>query len=160
MNLNIDASLSPLVYSLQKVSLLLYILCCCSVANCVWLSAIPRTDMYPLFKPLKILCALSFHLPYPSPLLLFSHQVMSDSFWPHELQHARLLYPSLLPSVCSDSYPLRQWCHPTISSSVAPFSSCPQFSPASRSFPMSQLFASGGQIIDASVSASVLPMSI
>ena len=64
------------------------------------------------------------------------------------------------PRVCSNSCPLNQWCHPTISSSVATFSSCPQSFPASRSFPVSQLFASGGQSIGASASASVLPMNI
>ena len=70
---------------------------------------------------------------------------MSNSLWPHELQHARLPCPSPSSGVHSDSLPLSQWCHPTISSSVVPFSSCPQSFPASGSFPMSQLFASGGQ---------------
>ena len=78
----------------------------------------------------------------------------------HELQHARSPYPSLSPGVCSNSYPLSQWCHPIISSSVSPFPSCPHSFPASRSFPMSQLFASGGQNIRASASASFLPMNI
>ena len=85
---------------------------------------------------------------------------MSDFLWLHELQHARLPYPILSPGVCSNSCPLSQWCHPTISSSVTPFSSCPQSSPASGSFPMSHLFASGAQIIGASASASILSMSI
>ena len=80
---------------------------------------------------------------------------MSHSLWPHQLQHARLLCPSLSPWVCSSSCPLSQWCHPTISFSVAPFSSCPQSFPASGSFPVSQLFASGGQSIGVSASASV-----
>ena len=84
---------------------------------------------------------------------------MSNSLWPHELQHSRLLCPTLSPRVCLNSCPLSQWCHPTISSSVAPFS-CPQFSPASGSFPMSQLFASGGQSIRVSASTLVLPMNI
>ena len=92
------------------------------------------------------------------PLLLFCLEVMSDSLRPHELQHARLPCPSLSPRVCSNSCPLSQWCHPTISSSVTPFSSCPQSFPASESFPMGQLFISGGQSIGASTSASVLPM--
>ena len=70
---------------------------------------------------------------------------MSDSLRPHELQHTRLTSPKLSPWVCSSSCPLNQWCHPTISSSVALFSSCPLSLPASGSFPMSQLFASGGQ---------------
>ena len=76
------------------------------------------------------------------------------------MQHAILLRPSLSPWVCSNSCPLSQWCLSTILSSVAPFSSCPQFSPSSGSFPMSQLFASGSQSIGASASASVLPMNI
>ena len=72
----------------------------------------------------------------------FSRSVMSDSLRPHELQHARPPCPSPTPRVHSDSHPSSQWCHPTISSSVIPFSSCPQSLPASESFPMSQLFAS------------------
>ena len=83
---------------------------------------------------------------------------MSDSLWYHGLQHTRLPCPSLSPGVCSNSCPLSWGCHQTISSSVTPFSSCPQFFPASGSFLVSQLFASSGQSIGAS--ASVLPMSI
>ena len=79
--------------------------------------------------------------------------------WPYGLQHARLLCPSPTPRACSNSCPSSLWCHPTISSSVVPFSSCLPSFPASGSFPMSQ-FASGGQIIEASASASVLPMNI
>ena len=78
---------------------------------------------------------------------------------PHELQHVRHPCPSPTPRVYSNSCPLSWWCHPTISSSVVPFSSCPQSLPASGSFPMSQLFASGGQSIGVSASASVLPMN-
>ena len=85
---------------------------------------------------------------------------MSDSLWPHGLQHAWLLCPPPSPGVCSDSYLLSRWCHPTILSSVTAFSSYPQSFPASESFPMSRLFASGGQSIGASASASVLPMNI
>ena len=85
---------------------------------------------------------------------------MYDSVWSHGPQHARLPCPSPSPGVCSNSYPLSQWCHPIISSSVVPFSSCFQSFPASGSFPMSQLFASSGQSIRVSVSASVLPMNI
>ena len=83
--------------------------------------------------------------------------VVSDSLRPHNSQHARPPCPSPTPGVDSSSCPLSRWCHPTISSSVVPFSSCPQSLPASGSFPMSQLFAWGGQIIGVSVSASVLP---
>ena len=93
-------------------------------------------------------------------LLLFSLSVVSDSLWPPGLQHTRLPCPSLSPGVCSNSCPLSQWCHPTISSSVPPFSICPQSFPASGSFPMSGLFASGGQSIGISASSSVLPMNI
>ena len=78
----------------------------------------------------------------------------------HELQHASLPCPSLSPKVCSNSCPSSQRCHPNVSSSVAPFSSCPQSFPASGSFPMSQLFASGGRSIEAAVSGSVFPMNI
>ena len=85
---------------------------------------------------------------------------MYNSLWPHGLQHTRLLCPSLSPWVCSNSCPLGRQCHPTISSSVIPFSSCPQSFPASESFPMSQLFTSCGQRIGASASALVLPMNI
>ena len=78
----------------------------------------------------------------PQPLLFsFSHSVVSDSLRPHELQHARLPCPSVSPRACSDSCPLSRWCHPTISSSVASFSSCPQSFPASESFPVSHLLA-------------------
>ena len=90
----------------------------------------------------------------------FSHSVMSDSLQPHELQHARLPCPSPTPRACSNSCSLSRWCHPTISSSVIPFSSHVQSFPASGSFPKSQFFASDGQSIGASVSASVLPMNI
>ena len=85
---------------------------------------------------------------------------MSDSLRPHGLQHARLLCPSLSPGACSNSCPLSQWCHPTILSSVPLFSSCIQSFPASGSFPVNQLFTSGGQSIRASASASVLQMNI
>ena len=83
---------------------------------------------------------------------------MSSSLWPHGLQHTRFPCPSPTPGACSNSCPLSQWCHPTISSSVIPFSSCLQSFPASASFQMSQFFTSGGQTIG--VSASVLPMNI
>ena len=92
--------------------------------------------------------------------VLFSHSVVSDSLQPYELQHSRPPCPSPTPGVYSNLCPLSQWCHPTISSSVVPFSSCPQSFPASGSFPVSQLFVSGGQSIGASASASVLPMNI
>ena len=80
-------------------------------------------------------------------LLLFSHSVVFDSSQPHELQHARLTCPSLSPGSCSDSCPLSPWCHPTISSCVTPFSSCPQPFPASGSFPTNKFFALGGKVL-------------
>ena len=87
----------------------------------------------------------------------FSRSVMSDSLWTHESQHARPPCPSPSPGVHSDSSSSSPWCHPAISSSVVPFSSCPQSVPASESFPMSQLFAWGGQSTGASALASFLP---
>ena len=87
-----------------------------------------------------------------------SLSIVSDSLWPHWLQHTRLPFPSPSPGACSNSCPLSQWFDPTISSSVTPFSSCLQSFPASGSFSMSQFFASGGQSIR--VSTSVLPMSM
>ena len=89
----------------------------------------------------------------------FSHSVVSDSFRPHEPQHARPPCPSPTPGVHPNPRPLSRWCHPTISSSVIPFSSCHQSFPASGSFPMNQLFASGDQSIGVSASTSVLPMN-
>ena len=92
-------------------------------------------------------------------IVQFSFSVMSDSLSPHGLQHARLPCPSPTPGACSNSWPLSQWCHPMISSSV-PVSSCFLSSLASGSFPMRQFFASGGQSIGVSTSASILPMNI
>ena len=87
----------------------------------------------------------------------FSHSVMSDSLQPHESQHARPPCPSPTPGVHSNSSPLSRWCHPAISSSVIPFSSCPQSLPASESFPMTQLFTWGGQSTGVSALALFLP---
>ena len=106
------------------------------------------------------------HSPINNIHSLFSHSVqfscsvVSNSLWPHGLQHARLPCPSPTLGACSNSCPLSQWCHSTVSFSVVPFSSCLQFFPASRSSPMSQFFAIGGQNIGVSASASVLPMNI
>ena len=97
---------------------------------------------------------MSEHFP-----LQFSPSVVSDFLWPHEPQHARPPCPSPTPRACSNSCSLSQWCHPTISPSVVPFSSRLQSFPASGSFQMSQLFASGGQSIGVSASTSVLPMN-
>ena len=101
---------------------------------------------------------LSGH-PLGQSSVQFSHSVMSDSLRPHELQCSRPPCPSLTPRVHPNPCPSSWWCHPTISSSAVPFSSCLQSFPASGSFPMSQLFASGGQNIGVSASKSVLPMN-
>ena len=95
----------------------------------------------------------------PLSSVQLSHSVISDSLWPYESQHTRPPCPSPSPRVHSDSRPLSRWCHPAISSSVVPFSSWPQSLPASESFPISQLFAWGGQSIGVSALASVLPMN-
>ena len=104
-------------------------------------------------------------LIHPSPILKmkfssvqFSHSVVSDSLWPHGLEHARPPCPSPTPRVYSNSCPLSWWCHPTISSSVVPISSRPQSLPASGSFQVSHLFTSGGQSVGVSASTSVLLM--
>ena len=89
----------------------------------------------------------------------FNRSVVSDCLWPHESQHARPPCPSPTPRVHSDSRPASQWCHPAISSSVVPFTSCPQSLPASGPFPVRQLFTWGGQSIGVSTSTSLLPMN-
>ena len=90
----------------------------------------------------------------------FSHSIVSNSLWSHGVQHAKLPCPTPIPRAYSNSCPSRQWCHQTISSSVVPFSSCPQSLSASGSFPMSRFFALGGHSIGVSASPSVLPMNI
>ena len=105
--------------------------------------------------------SLSDSRPYfQFSLVQLNHSVVSDTLWPYGLQHTRLPCPLATPRACSNSCPYNRWCHPAISSSVIPFSSCPQSFPASGSFPMSQLFPSGGQSTGVSASASVLPMNI
>ena len=112
---------------------------------------------------LKHLWLINYGYEYSAPLpfssVQFSRSALSDSLRPHESQHARPPCPSPTPGVHSDSRPLSPWCHPAISSSVVPFSSCPQSLPAPGSFPMSQLFKWGGQSTGVSASASVLPMN-
>ena len=90
----------------------------------------------------------------------FTHSVVSDSLWPRGLQQARIPCPLLSPRAYSNSCPSRKWCHPTIPSSVVPFSSCLQSFPGSKSFPMSRFFTSRGQTIGVSPSESVLPLNI
>ena len=111
---------------------------------------------FNLYQNFNILC--SSNLIRLS--IQFSCSVVSDSLWPHESQHARPPCPLPTPEVYPNSCPSNGWCHPAISSSVIPFSCCPQSLPASGSFPMSQLFAWGGQSIGVSASASALPMNI
>ena len=133
--------LSPLIY--QSFCFLLVVFLSC------------LEDIPPVFS-------FSSFIVLPSHLDLsvqFSHSVVFNSLWPHRLQHARPPCPSPTPGVYLNPCPLSRWCHPTISSSVVPFSSCPQSLPASGSFPMSQLFASGGQSTGVSASASVLAMN-
>ena len=122
---------------------------------CEQSSPYPRSVSFSCMLSSKNFIALYFIL-----WLLFSPSVISNSLRPHGPQHARLLCPSLSLGACSNSCPLSQWCHPTVSSSVIPFSSCLQSFPASGSFLMSQLFSSGGQSIGTSASASVLLMNI
>ena len=105
----------------------------------------------------EFLCILNCVMPFRS--VQFSRSVVSNSLRPHEPQHARPPCLSPTPGVHPNPCPLSQWCHPTISSSVVPFSSCPQSFPASGSFQMSQLFASDGQSIGVSASTSVLPVN-
>ena len=106
---------------------------------------------FQLYHTVWIAIALSIH---------FNRSVISNSLQPQGLQHTSLPCPSPIPQACSNSSPLSWWCHPTVSSSVVPFSSCLQSFPASRSFSMSWSFASGGHSTGVSASASVLPMNI
>ena len=110
------------------------------------------------FLLVKIICIIIISLQLIRSVQ-FSCSVVSNSLWSHELQHGRPPCPSLTPRVHPDSCALSQWCHPAISSSVIPFSSCTQSLPASGSFPISQLFTWGGQSIGVSASASILPMN-
>ena len=105
------------------------------------------------------MCYLCKLLPKLHYSVQFSPLAVSDSLWLHESHHARPPCPSPTPGVYSNSCLLRRWCHPAISSSVVPFSSCPRSLPASGSFPMSQLFTRGGQSTGVSASGSVLPMN-
>ena len=104
-------------------------------------------------------CAITITWLLVSNSVQFSRSVMSDSLWPHEPQHARTPCPWLTPGVYPNPSPSSRWCHSNISSSVVPFSSCPKSFPAAGSFPVSQLFTSGGQSIGVSVSTSVIPMN-
>ena len=124
--------------------------------------SVENSSIHEIFKlyaeDLVVIGALSKRKNLSS--VQFSRSVASNSLWPHELQHARLPCPSPTPGACSNSCPSSWWCHPSISSSVTAFSSCPQSFPASGSFPVSWLFVSGGQSIGVSASASFFPMNI
>ena len=110
-------------------------------------------------NPCLLLLAGKFFTTEPISSVQFSHSVVPDSLWPHESQHARPPCPSPTPGVYPNPCPSSQWCHPAISFSVVPFSSCPWSLPASGSFLVSQRFAWGGQSIGVSASISVLPMN-
>ena len=116
-------------------------------------------SVYLWSSNMLVINGITFWLGIQFSSVQFSHSVVSDSLRPHELQHARLPCPSPTPGVYSNPCPSSWWCHPTISSSDVPFSWLQSF-PASGSFPMSQLFAWGGQSIGVSASASVLEMNI
>ena len=121
--------------------------CACFFVS--WLTNLPTYVYFLAFIPLHIYLSILS--------VLFSRSVVSNSLWPHESQHARPPCPSPTPEVHSDSHPSSRWCHTAVSSSVVPFFSCPQSLPASESFPMSQLFAWGGQ--STGVSALALSLS-
>ena len=124
--------------------------------------SLPLSDLYAAHLCIKYSLVIANFLEVISKFssVQFNRSVVSDSLWPHGMQHARPPCPSPTPRVYSNSSPLSQWCHPTISSSVVPLSYCFQSFPASGSFKMSQFFASGDQSIGVSASTSVLPMNI
>ena len=140
---------------------------CSQVNPCPHTGSLLPPSMYAILRAVQSVGApklclkptLFFQQTFQFSSVQFSYSVMSDSLRPHESQHARPPCPSATPGVYTDSRPSSRWCHPTISSSVVPFSSCSQSLPASGSFPMSQLFSWGGQSTGVSASASVLPMN-
>ena len=116
-------------------------------------------DAWIVFTLFGFITEYNFTLDFPQVILQLSSLIVSDSLWSHELQHTRPPCPLPTSGLYPISCPLSRWCHSTISSSVVPFSSCPQSFPASGSFQMSHLFASGGQSIGVSASTLVLPMN-
>ena len=123
-------------------------------------SIFPSIIVFSNGLALRIRCPKYWSFSYSISSVQFSCSGMSNSLQPHGLQHTRAPCPSPTPGVYSNLCPSSRWCHPTTSSSVFPFSSCPQSFPASGSFPMSQFFESGGQSIRVSASAAVLPINI
>ena len=118
-----------------------------------------RSVLPPMVQESVLYVYVSFAALHVGSSVQFSRSVLSDSLWRHEVQHARPRCPSPTPRVHSDSHPSSQWCHPAISNSIVSYSSCLQSLPASKSFPVSQLFAWGSQSIGVSALASVLPMN-
>ena len=143
--------ISDLLESIKTTKYLKFKLSACQP---LWKGIVFFYKVNQLFATLKITQNFwNFHIS----LVEFSCSVVSESLRPHELQHAKPPYPSPIPGVHSNSRPSSRWCQPAISSSVIPFSSCPQSLPASESFPVSQLFAWGGQSTGVSALASFLP---
>ena len=157
-----DSNINLLIYSIKMISLVaqllkVLLLLCYKIA-----SFSLSFSFWPIVGQ-KLTCTFSFLSPIFSKWfssVQFSHSVVSDSLRPDESQHARPPCPSPSPGVHSNSHPSSRWCHPAISSSVGPFSSCPQSLPASESFPMSQLLAWGGQSTGVSALASFLAKNI
>ena len=128
----------------------------------LWISSLQNFEKINFYYLSHPICSILLQHPEQTNTptsVQFSSSVVSNSLWPHGLQHTRSPCPSSTPGVYPDSCPLSRWCHPTISSFVVPFSSHLQSFPASGSFQMSQVFASGGQTIEVSASTSVLPMN-
>ena len=152
--------MKPCPYNIRCTVMFYFLLISVDQATPRWLhhSLMNLTPYWKYFVFSKFL-SNSGHTWVANHTVQFGHLVMSDSLWPHGLKHARPPCPSPTPGVYSDSCSLSQWCHPTISSSVGPFSSCPQSFPASGCFPKSQFFTSGGQSIGVSASTSVFPMN-
>ena len=153
-----------LVYSAAQIFQFLVNLNSCYILSfvlkCHWHATLYEFHLYNMILYLPILQMTPTISLVTISAVQFSCSVLSDFLQPHGLQHARLPCPSPTPGAYSNSCPSSWWWHPTISSSVVPFSSCLQSCPASGSFPMSQFFASGGQSIRVSAPASVLPMKI
>ena len=156
------SKISSLVFSDPLFFLVAY--CLASTCLCFWnfflvVDPFCQSGSFGAFNLFKFKVIINTYVYFINCFSVqFSCSVVSDSLWPHESQHARLPYPSPAPGVYWDSCPSSRWCHPAISSSVVPFS-WPQSLPASGSFPMSQLFAWGGQSTGVSVSASVLSVN-